>query len=286
MNMPVSPNTFPAGMPDHAALRFVAENGGALCTVVGIEGHWSRRLGAQLALGADGSLAGDLADHCLNEELRSQVVRSHEAGQPFIVRYGQGSTFIDFKLPCGAGIDILVDATPDRKTMVEAARRLDLRAPATVNLPNVSQMLLNRRHYVPSLRILCFGAEAESAALGGIARQYGAHFEHRKLRGLSDDPADDVDRWTAILCLSHDHDWERVLLPWALKTDAFFVGAIGGAQTRQARAAMLAHKGFSDSQIDRVRHAVGLFPRARNPTALAFSVMAQLVHLYEGLIDQ
>ena len=54
---------------DHAALTAVALHGGGLCTVTRIDGSWSRRLGAQLAVLPDGTTAGSLADGCLERAL-------------------------------------------------------------------------------------------------------------------------------------------------------------------------------------------------------------------------
>jgi xanthine dehydrogenase accessory factor len=47
---------------DQAALRFAAAHGTALCTIVGFDGSFSRRLGAQLAIQFDGRTVGSLAD--------------------------------------------------------------------------------------------------------------------------------------------------------------------------------------------------------------------------------
>ncbi|WP_298195899.1 XdhC family protein, partial [Novosphingobium sp.] len=54
---------------DHAVLAAALEPGAVLCTLVGIEGGFSRRLGAQLVVGADGTLTGSLSDGCLEAEL-------------------------------------------------------------------------------------------------------------------------------------------------------------------------------------------------------------------------
>jgi xanthine/CO dehydrogenase XdhC/CoxF family maturation factor len=43
------------------------------------------------------------------------------------------------------------------------------------------------------------------------------------------------DAWTAVAVLFHDHEWERTLVPWAMGTGAFYVGAQGGAKTRANR---------------------------------------------------
>ena len=50
---------------DHSAIGASANNGAALCTIVNIDGSFSRRLGAQLAINPDGSIVGSLSDGCL-----------------------------------------------------------------------------------------------------------------------------------------------------------------------------------------------------------------------------
>ena len=57
---------------DHAALIRAAQGNAALCTIVGIDGSFSRRVGTQLAVFSDGRV-GDMADRCLDDELASQA---------------------------------------------------------------------------------------------------------------------------------------------------------------------------------------------------------------------
>ena len=61
---------------DHAALMRAAQGDAALCTIVGIDGSFSRRVGTQLAVAADGSRVGDMADKCLDDD---PVARSWRA---------------------------------------------------------------------------------------------------------------------------------------------------------------------------------------------------------------
>src|SRR6185369_8791945 len=64
----------PATDEDQAALRLAAQvPDTALCTIVGIDGSYSRRRGAQLAVAPDGRMAGSLADGCLEKELAAQA---------------------------------------------------------------------------------------------------------------------------------------------------------------------------------------------------------------------
>src|SRR6187402_539591 len=73
---------------DRAALRAACEPGVGLCTVVGIEGSFSRRVGAQLAVHPDGAITGSLADGCLETQLASEIAA---ASEPVVRRFGAGS---------------------------------------------------------------------------------------------------------------------------------------------------------------------------------------------------
>src|SRR6187399_3688320 len=112
---------------DRSALRASCDPGVGLCTIVGIEGSFSRRLGAQLAVHPDGAITGSLADGCLEKQLASEIAR---ATGPVVKRFGAGSELIDFRLPCGSGLDVLIDPEPERALCRAAVERLDCREEA------------------------------------------------------------------------------------------------------------------------------------------------------------
>src|SRR3546814_11098190 len=75
----------------------------------------------------------NLADGCLEAELANQSAQAAIEGCARIVRYGKGSPFIDFRLPCGAGIDILVDPLPDRRQVKSTLTALKRRESAVIS---------------------------------------------------------------------------------------------------------------------------------------------------------
>lgn len=265
---------------DRAALRAACEPGVGLCTVVGIEGSFSRRVGAQLAVGPDGAITGSLADGCLEKQLASEIA---SAGGPVVKRFGAGSELIDFRLPCGSGLDVLIDPEPDRATIRAAAERLEAREATGLALP--SQALPERR-YIPALRLQLFGEGPELEALAALAATAGievaAHGKAalslgRRPAGLA------ADAWTAIVLLFHDHEWEQAILEWALATPAFHIGAQGGFEARRQRIERLAATGIAPAQLDRIRSPIGVITRSREPGVLALSVLAEIVGEYEAL---
>jgi xanthine dehydrogenase accessory factor len=269
---------------DHAALTRAAQGDAALCTIVGIDGSFSRRVGTQLAVAADGSRVGDMADKCLDDELASQALAAMGVGGARMLRYGQGSPFVDFRLPCGSGLDIWIDPAPDLAALRRCVNELEARREAVLPLGGG---MLSERRYIPRLRLVLLGAGAESVALVRLAAAQGIEVEWREAgQGLSlGRPPSDLtaDAWTAVLLLFHDHEWEHALLDWALGTPAFYIGAQGGAPAREERLERLRAAGHGEADLARINSPVGLIPAARDPAVLALSVLAEVVGAYEAL---
>ena len=266
---------------DHAALVAACEPGVGLCTIVGIEGSFSRRLGAQLAVLPDGTTVGSLSDGCLEAQLATDL-RAQEGRR--VNRYGSGSAMVDFRLPCGGGLDILLDPAPDRFACREIVRMLDSRRPAILPLPSPSP--LAERRYHPRLKIVAFGEGPELDAFARLGDAMGLHVElHRKDDLTLGSPAPHVtlDRWTAALLLFHDHEWEAALLEQLTSGQAFYIGAQGGENARIERALTLAARGVDEQAIASIRSPIGLIPSCKSPTTLALSALAEIVAEYERL---
>lgn len=270
-----------AADPDHAALLAASADGVALCTIVGIEGSFSRRRGAQIAVLPDGCVVGDLADTCLERELASTAKR---ASKPQTLRYGRGSPMIDFRLPCGGGLDILVDPSPDRAAIRKAIDDLARRAPAS--LPLAANPLLASRQYVPSLQVAAYGEGPELDWLARLGSAAGIEITATDTGQMSlgqMPAANPPDRWTAVLLLFHDHEWEAPLLHHALRGDAFFIGAQGGAKAREHRIRALKCSGFDGLEMARIKSPVGATSGSRTPQALALAALSDIVSHYEKL---
>ena len=266
---------------EHAALLACCEPGVALCTIVGIEGSFSRRLGAQLAVHPSGEVAGSLADGCLERQLASDALAATE---PVVKRYGKGSAQIDFRLPCGGGLDILIDPRPDHVACRDIADRLHSRKKASLQLPGNS--LLDRRHYIPSLNLRIFGEGPELAALTAIAHAAGIAVEAIDKSGLSLGQAPvlpQADKWTAVVLLFHDHEWEMALLQHTLESPAFYIGAQGGETARLNRTTQLLAAGVPEEAVARIRAPIGTIAACRTPNSLALSILSEIAGKYEAL---
>ena len=269
------------GDEEHAALLACCEPGTALCTIVGIDGSFSRRLGAQLAIGPDGALSGSLADGCLEQQLARDA---RDCAAPVVKRYGRGSPQIDFRLPCGGGLDILIDPAPDSMACRDAVQRLQDRQVAVLRL--AANSFMQQRRYIPALQLRVFGEGPELAALQRLARAAGIAVETFDPDSLSlgQMPAlDAADAWTAVVLLFHDHEWETPLLMHSLDSRAFYIGAQGGENARISRTAQLLAAGAREEDVARIRGPIGTIAACRTPTALALSILGEIAGKYEAL---
>jgi len=262
---------------------------GVLVTLVGIEGTSSRAIGTQMAVLADGRQIGSFSGGCVEQAIVSEALEVLAEGQPRTVRYGIGSRYIDVRLPCGGGIDLLFTPQPDARQVADALARLARRRPAQLTLGDHVQ------RYAPRLRLIALGHGEDLLALVRLARafdidvcayappEYGTHQDDvQPLVTRMHLPPITGDAWTAIVFVFHDRDWEEFLLPQALALPAFYHGAVGSRRTHHERIERLCASGLPKPQIDALRGSIGLIPATRNPATLALSIVAELVQDYEA----
>ena len=84
------------------------------------------------------------------------------------------------------------------------------------------------------------------------------------------------DARTALVTLTHDPKLDDPALNVALRSDAFYIGALGSRKTQAARVKRLQQAGFGEDEIARINAPVGLSIGARSPAEIAISVMAQI----------
>ena len=85
------------------------------------------------------------------------------------------------------------------------------------------------------------------------------------------------DRRTAVVALTHDPKIDDPALAVALRSEAFYVGALGSKKTQGARRERLRDLGFGDADLSRIHGPVGLSIGAVSPGEIAVSIVAQIV---------
>lgn len=294
-----------------AEAELAAGRPAALVTIIGLDGPFSRPLGAQLAVAGNRTFAGSISGGCLEQALTEEAQIAIRDGANRTLRYGRGSPYLDVRLPCGGGIDLHVDASPSRDLLRQAialgrsrqafalgfepkSYRSTLRLLETGEEGRAGEFI---RRYEPRLRIVLAGRGWEIVAMSQMARTSNVELivasqEQATLdfcRSYADElipltvpaaaPPLPLDSHTAVACLFHEHEWEAPILLDALRSPAFYVGALGSRQTQQRRVETLRELGAGPDDIARLKGPIGLFP-SQDPRSLAVSALSEIVKVW------
>lgn len=81
---------------------------------------------------------------------------------------------------------------------------------------------------------------------------------------------------TAVVLLTHDPKLDDPALQIALRSDAFYVGALGSKRTHASRLERLAKAGFEPHQIGHIHGPIGLDIGASGPPEIAVAILAEM----------
>lgn len=147
----------------------------------------------------------------------------------------------------------------------------------------------------PPLRMIVVGAVHIAQPLLAMAREAGFEptlIDPREAFGashrfpgetISNDWPDEairahgIDPRTAVITLSHDPKIDDPALTEALRTQAFYIGALGSTRTHAKRVTRLTDAGFGEAEIARIHAPIGADIGAKSPAEIAVSIMAQVI---------
>jgi xanthine dehydrogenase accessory factor len=84
------------------------------------------------------------------------------------------------------------------------------------------------------------------------------------------------DRSSAIVTLTHDPKIDDPALVAALRSDAFYIGALGSKRTHAKRLERLAKEGFGENELSRIHGPIGLYIGAVSQAEIAVSILGQM----------
>jgi xanthine dehydrogenase accessory factor len=290
-----------------------------LVTVVQTWGSAPRPPGALLAVRDDGLVSGSVSGGCVEDDLIARTKAAFKAvpkpsvNLPSTMAYGVTQEEASrFGLPCGGTLRLVqepVTSTAWIKELLDRTSRHQL-VSRTLNLATGEVVLDDavrgqamhfddvslRTVFGPKWRLLLIGAGQLSQAVAQIATMLD--FEVlvcdpreefmmdmpgvTRLPGMPDDVVRELmpDAHTAIVALTHDPKLDDMALLEALKSAAFYVGALGSARNQATRKQRLAeHFDLSDEELSRLHGPVGLAIGAKTPAEIAVSIVAQMVEV-------
>lgn len=291
----------------------------ALVTVVETWGSSPRPVGSWLAVREDGQVVGSVSGGCVEDDLIARV-RSEilPTTQPQTVLYGVSKEeAARFGLPCGGSVRVVVEPQPDvaglRLLLRRVAdkrmsmRRLDMKTGrfSIEDASRADQFAFDgatmRCVHGPRWRLILIGAGQLShyVCQMALAADYqvvvvdpreefaeGLQVEGVEfLREMPDDALNrlGVDNHTAVVALTHDPKLDDLALIDALKSPAFYVGALGSRATTAKRKERLRLFDLSEEEIAALHGPVGLYIGAKTPPEMAISILAEVTALKYGI---
>jgi len=291
-----------------------------LVTVIKTWGSSPRPEGATLGICEDGHVVGSVSGGCIEDDLIDRVRKEGiTRTQPEVVTYGITSDEAHrFGLPCGGTIQLAIEplaATSQIHELIERlgkgeliARRVDLQS-GDVSLGSakpgmslqVSEAALTTIHG-PRWRLLSIGAGQLSRFLAQIAvgmdyavtvcdprEEYreGWHVEGvQVVHAMPDDLVIEMklDSRSAVVALTHDPKLDDLALMEALKSDAFYVGAIGSRSNDHKRRERLLEFDVTAAQLDKLHGPIGIYIGSKTPSEIAISILAEMTAVKNDVV--
>lgn len=285
----------------------------AIATLVAVDGSAPRDVGAQMLV-TDSEHWGFLSGGCIEDDVAAHARAAVAEGAPRLLRYGEGSPWIDIRLACGSGISVLVEPVAAGEPAV--ASLLDgwrLRRPvlwasdgttreaAPCETPPSADCwdgACYTRLFLPPLRLVLIGEDGACLAAARLALALGWEValiapggpEAPPLPGLAYHRGEAAgalaalapDPWTAVAVLSHDREDDERGLAAALGSEAFYVGAIGARARLEGRLARLRGHGVSEAQLARLHAPIGLYGFGKAPREVALSLVAEVAQAFHA----
>ncbi|WP_277186702.1 XdhC family protein [Caballeronia sp. BR00000012568055] len=290
-----------------------------LVTVVKTWGSSPRPEGAMLAVREDGHVVGSVSGGCIEDDLIERVrQRGIEQVLPEAVKYGISAEEAHrFGLPCGGTIQLVLEPLTHESGIAElcaaveagklVARTLDMKtgvarleaAQATDGVLFDDNRLLTI--HGPRYRMLVIGAGQLSRYLCSIAvgldyqvtvcdprEEYTEEWDVAGttiVRTMPDDTVMEMklDERCAVIALTHDPKLDDLALMEALKTPAFYVGALGSRRNNAARRERLKEFDLSEAELARLHGPVGIYIGSRTPPEIAVSILAEVTAAKNGV---
>ena len=291
----------------------------AIATVVQTWGSAPRPVGSWLAIRADGQVAGSVSGGCVEDDLIRRVqTEILTRNTPEMVVYGvTQQEAARFGLPCGGTLRLLVEPKPELAVLEKLLENISSHqitrrsvslstGKSTLTLGDRSDEFVCTEQemqttYGPRWRMVIIGAGQLSLYTADFAlasdfevividprEEYAEGLNRTDItfsKGMPDDVLLEigVDSHTAVVALTHDPKLDDMALMEALKSPAFYVGALGSRKNTQKRKERLLEFDVSQEQVEKLHGPVGLYIGALTPPEIAVSILAEVIAVKYGI---
>lgn len=231
----------------------------ALVTIVSTSGSTPREEGAKMLVRADGSILGTIGGGSLEAQVCQQAIEVIRQGKPqrlnFRLKEGEEPGMI-----CGGDVEVFIEPILSSPTLY-------IFGGGHISLPLAKiGKLLGFKIAVIDDRAEFANPQRFPEADLTLAEDFKKAFPQLK-----------IDKASYIAIVTRGHQYDELVLEWAVGTKAKYIGMIGSKTKNKAIFSHLLAKGFSQELLDKVHAPIGLEIYAQTPEEIALSIMAEIV---------
>lgn len=289
-----------------------------LVTVAQTWGSAPRPPGSLLCVRDDGLVVGSVSGGCVEDDLIDRVRKGERVNQVQRITYGVSKDeAARFGLPCGGTLELIQEPVLDVgwiNALLERTARHELIA-RQLNLDTGEVSLSSAQRgdafalegprmqqiFGPRWRMLVIGAGQLSRVLAQMAlaldfevivcdprEEYHLTWDVARTtftRNMPDDVVLELrlDAHSAVVAVTHDPKLDDLVLIEALKSEAFYVGALGSRGNTAKRKERLKLFDLTDTDLDRLHGPIGLDIGSRTPAEIAVSILAEVIAVRNGV---
>jgi len=233
----------------------------ALVTIVSATGSTPREEGAKMLVKADGSILGTIGGGSLEAQVIEEAIKVIGQGKPKRLGISMTAKEVEAEgMLCGGELEVFIEPILTQPTLY-------IFGGGHISLPlaKISKLL--------GFKIAVIDDRAEFANAD--------RFPEADIT-LADDftkslPKLKIDKSSYIVIVTRNHQYDDMVLEWAVGTKAKYIGMIGSKAKTKAVFSHLLAKGIAKEQLDRVHAPIGLEIKAQTPEEIAISILAEIV---------
>ncbi len=233
----------------------------ALVTIISATGSTPREVGTKMLVRADGSLVGSIGGGSVEVQVCRKAIETIRTGKPqrlhisLTPQEGEEPGMI-----CGGDMEVFIEPILQSQTLyIFGGGHISLPLAKIGKLLGFKIAVIDDRAEFASPRRF---PEAELI----LAEDFNKAFSELQ-----------IDKTGYIVIITRGHQYDEMVLEWALGTQARYIGMIGSKTKNKTIFSHLLAKGISQELLDKVHAPIGLEIHAQTPEEIAVSILAEII---------
>jgi xanthine dehydrogenase accessory factor len=239
----------------------------ALVTIVSATGSTPREEGAKMLVRADGSILGTIGGGSLEARVIKEAIKVIGQGKPKQLHAGLTAKEVEADgMLCGGEVEVFIEPILTPPTLyIFGGGHISLSL-ARMGKPLGFKIAVidDRAEFANADRF----PEADTI----LAQDFSQAFPKLK-----------IDKSSYIVIVTHNHQYDDMVLEWAVGTKAKYIGMIGSKAKNKAIFSHLSAKGVTKEQLARVHAPIGVEINAQTPEEIAVSILAEITKVRRSL---